>query len=86
MNISGINKISNLNTLKKNTTIKTLRLHNLTLDDDWSLISEVKGLEKLIINDSYIDFNKFYKAICTLKKLKELQYNQYCYFNTCKYL
>ena len=81
MDISAINKVSNLNILKKNNNIKTLELYNLTLDDDWSLISEVKDLEKLIIKDSYIDFIKFYKAICTLKKLKELQYNQYCYFN-----
>ena len=49
MDISAINKVSNLNILKKNNNIKILELYNLTLDDDWSLISEVKDLEKLII-------------------------------------
>ena len=40
--------------------------------------------ENLTIKDSYIDYKKFYSAICSLKKLNKLTYNHYCYFNKTK--
>jgi len=81
MIISGIDKSNNLKVLKNNTDIKDLEIKNLSLDDDWSLIAKAKNLENFTVKDSYIDYKKFYNAICSLKKLNKLTYNNYCYFN-----
>ena len=85
MIISGIDKTNNnLEILNDNLDIKDLEIKNLTLDDDWSLISKAKNLENITVRDSYIDYKKFYNAICSLKKLNKLTYNHYCYFNKTK--
>ena len=85
MIISGIDKTNNnLEILNDNLDIKDLEIKNFTLDDDWSLISKAKNLENLTLRDSYIDYKKFYTAICSLKKLNKLTYNHYCYFNKTK--
>ncbi len=85
MIISGADKNnSSLEALNDNLNIKDLEIKKLTLDDDWSLISRAKNLENLTIKDSYIDYKKFYNAICSLKKIKKLTYNHYCYFNKTK--
>ena len=84
MIISGINKSDSLKILSNNIDIKDLELLNLSIEDDWSLIAKAKNLENLTVKDSYIDFKKFYNAICSLKKLSKLTYNNYCYFNKSK--
>ena len=81
MIISGINKRDSLKILSNNLDIKDLEIINLSTKDDWSLIAKAKNLENLKIKDSYIDYKKFYNAICSLKKLNKLTYNNYCYFN-----
>ena len=81
MIISGTNKRDSLEILSNNIDIKDLEITNLTTEDDWSLIAKAKNLENLKIKDSYIDYKKFYNAICSLKKLNKLTYNNYCYFN-----
>ena len=81
MIISGLQNKNNLEVLKSNSDIKVLKIENLNLDEDWSLISEAKNLENLTIRDSHIDYKNFYLAICSLKNLKELTYNHYCFFN-----
>ena len=81
MIISGIDKSDNLKILKSDTDIKDLEIKNLSVEDDWSLIAKAKNLENLTVKDSYIDYKKFYNAICSLKKLNKLTYNTYCYFN-----
>ena len=81
MIISGINKRDSLKILSNNLDIKDLEIKNLSTKDDWSLIAKAKNLENLKIKDSYIDYKKFYNAICSLKKLNKLTYNNYCYFN-----
>ena len=84
MIISGANKKDNLEVLNNNLDIKNLEIQNLSLDDDWSLIAKARNIENLTIKDSYIDYEKFYNAICFLKKLNKLTYNHYCYFNKTK--
>ena len=84
MIISGANKKDNLEVLNNNLDIKNLEIRNFSLDDDCSLISKAKNIENLTIKDSYIDYEKFYNAICSLKKLNKLTYNHYCYFNKTK--
>ena len=81
MIISGIDKNNNLEIINNNTNIKDLEIKNFSLDDDWSLITKAKNLENLTIRDSYVDYKKFYNAICSLKKLNKLTLNHYCYFN-----
>ena len=81
MIISGIDKNNNLEILNNNTNIKDLEIKNFSQDDDWSLIAKAKNLESLTIRDSYVDYKKFYNAICSLKKLNKLTLNHYCYFN-----
>ena len=81
MIISGINKRDSLEILSNNIDIKDLEIINLSTEDDCSLIAKAENLENLTIKDSYIDYKKFYNAICSLKKLNELTYNNYCYFN-----
>ena len=81
MIISGIDKNNNLEIINNNTNIKDLEIRNLSLEDDWSLIAKAKNLENLTVKDSYIDYKKFYNAICSLKKLNKLTLNHYCYFN-----
>ncbi len=84
MIISKEYSVSNLKDIKKISEIKNLKLQNLTLDDDWSVLSDAKKLETLNVKDSYIDFKKFYNAIFSLKKLYKLKLNHYCYFNKSK--
>ena len=85
MIISGIDKTNNnLEILNNNLDINNLEIQNLSLDDDWSLIAKARNIENLTIKDSYIDYEKFYNAICSLKKLNKLTYNHYCYFNKTK--
>ena len=72
MIISGANKKDNLEVLNNNLDIKNLEIRNFSLDDDCSLISKAKNIENLTIKDSYIDYKKFYNAICSLKKLNKL--------------
>jgi len=84
MIISGIDKNNNLEIINNNTNIKDLEIKNFSLDDDWSLITKAKNLENLTIRDSYVDYKKFYNAICSLKKLSKLTFNNYCYFNKSK--
>ena len=81
MIISESNKSDNLKILNHGTNIKDLEISNLSVEDDWSLIAKAKNLENLTIKDSYIDYKKFYNAICSLKKLNKITYNTYCYFN-----
>ena len=81
MIISGAKKRNSLKILNNNIDIKDLEITNLSIKDDWSLIAKAKNLENLKIKDSYIDYKKFYNAICSLKKLSKLTYNNYCYFN-----
>ena len=66
MIISGINKSDSLKILSNNIDIKDLELLNLSIEDDWSLIAKAK-FRKPNSYDSYIDFKKFYNAICSLK-------------------
>jgi len=80
--ISGLDKINNsLDQLKNNFSINNLEISQLTLRDNWSLLSELKQLRSLTLRDSYIDFVKFYTAICSLGNLEQLTYNHYCFFN-----
>ena len=58
-----------------------LELSQFSLDSDWSVLSDLKNLQSLTVRDSYIDFKKFYNAICTLPDLKSLTFNHYCFFN-----
>ena len=59
MIISGIDKTNNnLEILNDNLDIKDLEIKNLTLEDDWSLISKAKNLENITVRDSNIDFKK----------------------------
>ena len=82
MIISGLEKNNNnLNALKSNSSITSLEVKQLTLKDDWTLLSELKQLRSLTVKDSYVDFKKFYSAICSLPKLEQLTYNHYCFFN-----
>ena len=69
MDIKDTNKISNLDILDTKFNFKILELEGINLDDDWSKLSKLKNLETLILQDSYIDFKKFYNAIFSLKKL-----------------
>ena len=81
MVISGLEKNSNnLNALKNNLSIASLEIKQLTLKDNWALLSELKQLRSLTVKDSYVDFKKFYSAICSLPKLERLTYNHYCFF------
>ena len=84
MDIKDTNKISNLDKLDTKGNFKILELKGINLDDDWSKLSKLKNLETLILKDSYIDFKKFYNSIFSLKKLKKLILNHYCYFNKTK--
>ncbi len=82
MLISGINDSDNLKILNNNNSnLKDLEIRNISLEEDWSLIAKAKDLENLIIKDCYIDYKKFYNAVCSLKKLNKLTYNTYCFFN-----
>ena len=81
MIILGTNKRDSLEILSNNIDIKDLEIINLSTEDDWSLIAKAENLENLTIKDSYIDYKKFYNAICSLKKLNKLTLNHYCYFN-----
>ena len=82
MVISGSDKNNNnLNSLKDNSSIANLEIKQLTLKDNWTLLSELKQLRSLTVKDSYVDFKKFYSAICSLPKLERLTYNHYCFFN-----
>ena len=80
MTISGLDK-NNLTFLKNNFSITNLEIKQLTLKDNWELLSELKQLRSLTVKDSYVDFKKFYSAICSLPKLERLIYNHYCFFN-----
>ena len=80
MAISGLDK-NNLTSLKNNLSITNLEIKQLTLKDNWELLSELKQLRSLTVKDSYVDFKKFYSAICSLPKLERLIYNHYCFFN-----
>ena len=85
MVISGLEKNSNnLNALKNNFSIASLEIKQLTLKDNWTLLSELKQLRSLTVKDSYVNFKKFYSAICSLPKLERLTYNHYCFFNKSK--
>ena len=85
MVISGLDKNNNnLNALKGNSSITNLEIKQLTLKDNWTLLSELKQLRSLTVKDSYVDFKKFYSAICSLPKLERLTYNHYCFFNKSK--
>ena len=44
----------------------------------------MKQLRSLTVKDSYVNFKKFYSAICSLSKLERLTYNHYCFFNKSK--
>ena len=82
LSISGLNEDNNsLDQLKKDFSIKNLEIGQLTLRDNWNLLSELKQLKSLTVRDSYVDFIKFYTAICSLKNLEQLTYNHYCFFN-----
>ena len=82
MVVVGLDKNNNnLNALKSNSSITNLEIKQLTLKDNWALLSELKQLRSLTVKDSYVDFKKFYSAICTLPKLEWLTYNHYCFFN-----
>jgi len=82
MVVSGLDKNNNnLNALKSNSSITNLEIKQLTLKDNWTLLSELKQLRSLTVKDSYVDFKKFYSAICNLPKLEQLTYNHYCFFN-----
>ena len=82
MVISGLDKNNNnLNALKDNSSIVSLEIKQQMLKDNWALLSELKQLRSLTVKDSYVDFKKFYSAICTLPKLEQLTYNHYCFFN-----
>tara|TARA_B100002049_G_scaffold27148_1_gene17930 strand:+ start:465 stop:1136 length:672 start_codon:yes stop_codon:yes gene_type:complete len=82
MVVSGLDKNNNnLNAFKGNASITNLEIKQLTLKDNWALLSELKQLRSLTVKDSYVDFKKFYSAICTLPKLEQLTYNHYCFFN-----
>ena len=82
MVISGSDKNNNnLNSLKDNSSIANLEIKQLTLKDNWTLLSELKQLRSLTVKDSYVNFKKFYSAICSLSKLERLTYNHYCFFN-----
>jgi hypothetical protein len=82
LKFSGIdlNKQS-LKILENNLDVKNLELKQFALDSDWSVLSKLKYLKSLTIRDSYIDFKKFYIAICSLPNLEFLTYNHYCFFN-----
>ena len=85
MVVSGLDKNNNnLNALKGNSSITNLEIMQLTLKDNWTLLSELKQLRSLTVKDSYVDFKKFYSAICSLPKLERLTYNHYCFFNKSK--
>ena len=85
MVVSGLDKNNNnLNALKDNSSITSLEIKQLTLKDNWALLSELKQLRSLTVKDSYVDFKKFYSAICSLPKLERLTYNHYCFFNKSK--
>ena len=82
MVISGLDKNNNnLNALKDNSSIVSLEIKQQMLKDNWALLSELKQLRSLTVKDSYVDFKKFYSAICALPKLERLTYNHYCFFN-----
>ena len=82
MVISNLNAENNsLDCLKANSSITNLEIKQQTLKEDWTLLSGLKELKTLTVKDSYIDFKKFYTAICNLPKLKQLTYNHYCFFN-----
>ncbi len=70
-----------LKILESNLGVKNLELKQFVLDSDWSILSKLKHLKSLTIRDSYIDFKKFYIAICSLPNLEFLTYNHYCFFN-----
>jgi len=82
MVICGLDKKgSNLSILKDHSAITSLEISQLTLKSDWTLFSGLKQLTSLTVKDSYVDFKKFYTAICSLPKLERLTYNHYCFFN-----
>ena len=82
MVVVGLDKNNNnLNALKSNSSVTNLEIKQLTLKDNWALLSELKQLRSLTVKDSFVDFKKFYSAICTLPKLEQLTYNHYCFFN-----
>ena len=82
MVVVGLDKNNNnLNALKSNSSITNLEIKQLTLKDNWALLSELKQLRSLTVKDSFVDFKKFYSAICSLPKLEQLTYNHYCFFN-----
>ncbi len=68
-----------LKILESNLGVKNLELKQFVLDSDWSILSKLKHLKSLTIRDSYIDFKKFYIAICSLPNLEFLTYNHYCF-------
>ena len=70
-----------LKILKDNLGVENLELKQFVLDSDWSVLSKLKHLKSLTIRDSYIDFKKFYIAVCSLPNLEFLTYNHYCFFN-----
>ena len=60
MVISGLDgKNNNLDTIKNCSTIKSLEINQLTLKEDWTLLSGLKQLNSLTVKDSYVDFKKF---------------------------
>ena len=82
MVISGLDKNNNnLDAIKNYSAITSLEINQLTLKEDWTLLSGLKQLNSLTVKDSYVDFKKFYSAICSLPKLEKLTYNHYCFFN-----
>ena len=79
--ISGSLKDNTFFKLKKINKIQHLEISHANLDDDWSLIANLKELKSISIKDSFIDFQSFYKTLSNLKKLEKITYNYYCYFN-----
>ena len=51
MAISGLDK-NNLTSLKNNFSITNLEIKQLTLKDNWELLSELKQLRSLTVKDS----------------------------------
>ena len=81
LSISGSLNQNTFSKLKKNKKIKNLEIIYGNIDDEWSLISKLENLRSISIKDSFIDFQRFYKALSHLKKLEKITYNYYCYFN-----
>ena len=81
LSISGSLDQNTFSKLKKNKKIKNLEIIYGNIDDEWSLISKLENLRSISIKDSFIDFQRFYKALSNLKKLEKITYNYYCYFN-----